>query len=177
MYSMSTIKIFAAGCLALLILSGSASASLGVISLEELTCKAELIVHGSVASVEHVVAERETSMGKLSISTAVVHIDPDRILKGAASKPIVVKAVENMEDPFPDTKRGGFKFLRFRTDSGEVRREGWSSNSRAGPGRAVHGKGGRTDPHPRHRLSTVFQYRYSKQDQSEYHVCRSARGE
>ena len=110
MYSMSTIKIFAAGCLALLILSGSASASLGVISLEELTCKAELIVHGSVASVEHVVAERETSMGKLSISTAVVHIDPDRILKGAASKPIVVKAVENMEDS-PRFRQGQEIFL------------------------------------------------------------------
>jgi len=83
-----------------LLFSGKVFASLGVISLEELTDRADLIVHGMVVSVESVVFEREKPerTGKLLISIATALIAPDRILKGSVVEPLIVKFVENMED-------------------------------------------------------------------------------
>jgi len=98
MFNMNARQTLSITCVALLLLSGSAPASIGVISLEELARQADLIVHASVTGIERVASERETSMGRLAISTAVVNIKPIKILKGMATEPIVVKAIENMED-------------------------------------------------------------------------------
>ena len=87
-----------AGCFVLLLLSGAVSASIGVISLEELTSKAELIVYGRVAAIESQLSHRSTSAGTLQLAIATVHIEADKILKGSAADPLVVTAVENMED-------------------------------------------------------------------------------
>ena len=97
-------------CVVLLLLSGGVSASLGVISLEELTDRADFIVYGRVASLESIVSERDTAAGTLQILTAIVRIEPCRVLKGRTAEPIVVKAIENMEDS-PGFKQGQKVFL------------------------------------------------------------------
>ena len=107
---MNTRQVCTAGCIVLLLLSNSAPASLGVISLEELTCKADLIVYGTVASVESNESERKMRPGNVPIPIAVVRISSKTILKGAATDPIIVKAVENMEDS-PKFEQGQEVFL------------------------------------------------------------------
>ncbi len=83
-----------------LLLIGTVSASLGVISLEELTERADLIVYGTVESIDSAVFERDIQglNSNLTVSIATVRIAPVRYLKGSPADPLVVKVVENMED-------------------------------------------------------------------------------
>ena len=147
---MNTIQVFsgtklravrAAGCVTLL-LSGGAPASIGVISLEELTERADLIVYGRVATLERTLSERETAEGTLQLLNAIVHIEPYSILKGRTEEGIVVKAIENMEDS-PGFKQGQevvlflnkmwmtrvFPFLGSRRESSMLRRDRLFGNS------------------------------------------------
>lgn len=91
---------FALGLLLSLLVAETASASLGVISLEALTDQADLIVHGKVLSSSRETVTRQTAEGTrgLQISIATIRIEPVRIIKGSAPAPVLVQVVEGMED-------------------------------------------------------------------------------
>lgn len=80
--------------------SGSTFASLGVISLESLTEKADLIVYGKIERIDNSTIETETreSASKLPVTMATVRIAPIKIIKGIAVDPLIVIANTNMED-------------------------------------------------------------------------------
>ena len=114
---MNTRQAYTTICTALLLLGHSATGSIGVISLEELTRKADLIVHGTVASIENVKSERKMNPGNVPIPIAVIRFTPEKLLKGAATEPIIVKAIENMEDsPNFEQDQEAFLFLKQNAD-------------------------------------------------------------
>jgi len=96
-----------------------ATASLGVISLEELTNRAELIVYGRVVSIEAstVLPDGISEGGGVPVSMATIRILPYKILKGDTEDGLLVRSVENMEDS-PRFRKGQevFLFLTRNTD-------------------------------------------------------------
>jgi len=85
----------------ILFLTGDAFPSMGVISLQELTQRAEVIVHGNIKSVktEEKIVESKSEPGKILLSVSTAAIELDKILKGRPEMvPLQVKAIGNMED-------------------------------------------------------------------------------
>ena len=79
-------------------LAGVASmASLGVMPLEDLASKADAIVYGRVIAIDIEHQESDTPAGKVVRLVATVRVDPYETLKGGGG-PVIVRAVENMED-------------------------------------------------------------------------------
>ena len=162
----------------LLLLTGGAHASIGVISLEELSGRADLIVHGRVASVDHIVSERDTAAGTLQILSAIVHIEPHGILKGRTATPIVVTAIENMEDS-PGFKQGQEVVLFLKQNMEDSRFSVFGltrENSMLRRGRLFGNSalsinfcnGARTDPYAGGALNPAQQHN------KEYHLLRLA---
>lgn len=82
----------------LTLLSLTSAASLGVMPLDELTSRADLIVYGRVNAIETEIEVRKSAEGNLRLLHARAHIVPDRVLKGSVEDVIIVTAIENMED-------------------------------------------------------------------------------
>jgi len=88
------------GLLAVVLVTGSASAALGYRTVPELIEVADVVVYGEVSSVEGLTISRERGPrnGPAEVPAIRAQITPFEFFKGEAVQPLFVSAVRGMED-------------------------------------------------------------------------------